>query len=313
MVYRDCVGVCQKLQVYRASMRHHTYYFSPGKHRSGFFCILLLVFLSGVRGLPVHARLQRAKDMYFIFHPAFRPADHNEQYVNDLMRKNLEGINHHEFPALVAAMEDEPLYQQVLAKFQEMEQPTSTAASSRDRSRSRGQVRVAVIGKAAVPAKARPKSAEPEPKAKPKARPQAAAPPEIHSQTPTEPSSEVRDPRFTARSYSPRSTVVRSGPRFADPIFDSDPTSSSEDSWRTDTMEWVKRDCWACPCGSMNLRFNLFCFCGLRRPLREDWNWRPQDNDWLCEWCGNYNFSWRPWCVWSDCPTGDWECVCVAM
>ena len=234
------------------------------------------------------------------------------------MRKNLEGLNSHEFPALMAAMDGEPLYQQVLAKFQEMEQPTSTSASSQDRSRSRSQVRVTVVGKAAVEAKARPKAkaspAEPAPKAKPKARPQAAAPPEIHSPTPTDPSSEVHDPRFTDRSFGPRSTVVRPGPRFADPIYDSDPTDpdpSSEDRWQTDTMEWVQRDCWACPsCCSMNLRFSLICVCGTRRPLRADWNWEPRENDWICDWCGNCNFSWRRSCVWSDCPTGDWECVC---
>ena len=165
-------------------------------------------------------------------------------------------------------------------------------------------------------AKATPKA---KPKAKPKAspampQPEAAAPPEIHSPTPTDPSSEVRDPTFTEHSYGPRSTVVRSGPRFADPIFDSDPTdptSSSENSWRTDTMEWVTRDCWACSsCKSMNLRFVLVCVCGVRRQLREDWNWAPQKNDWICDWCSNYNFSWRRWCHWSDCPTGDWECVC---
>ena len=249
--------------------------------------------------------------MYFAFHPHFRAGDHNVARVDDLMEKNLARQNSHELPAVMARMEEEPLYQQFLDKFRELEQPTSRSSSSRGPSRSRSRPRV--IGKAAVKAKARPKA---KPKAKPKARPTAKAPPEVHSPTPTDPISEVHGPRSADRSYGPTSrsiiSMLLSEERIADSTASSsDSPSSSEDRWETDTMEWVQRDCWACPsCCSMNLRFTQWCGCGTQREWQDDWQWEPQEDDWICNVCGNLNFKWRQWCIWSDCPTGDWKCEC---
>ena len=100
---------------------HCAYCFSPGKHPTGLFFVLLLVFLSEVRGLPVKERLQAAMRMYFSEHPDFEEGDHNEERVTSLVKKNLEGRNKGELPGLVARMDDEPLYQQVLAKLQELQ------------------------------------------------------------------------------------------------------------------------------------------------------------------------------------------------
>ena len=111
---------------------HRAYSFSPGRHRSGFFFILLLVFLSEVRGLPLHDRLKEAMQMYFSQHPEFHPEDTNEGRVRSLIHKNLEGQNSHELAGLAAAMDDEPLYQEFLAKLQAPQPGDPPASSSED-------------------------------------------------------------------------------------------------------------------------------------------------------------------------------------
>ena len=74
---------------------------------------------------------------------------------------------------------------------------------------------------------------------------------------------------------------------------------------------WRLRDCWACSsCGSINLRFSQWCWCGTQREVDSDWKWKKSTGDWTCPQCGNLNFKKRRWCVWSDCPSGDWQCVC---
>ena len=59
--------------------------FIPGRHRSGFFFILVLSLLTDVRDdvvcprSPVHHALQAATEGYFAAHPHFRRGDHNER------------------------------------------------------------------------------------------------------------------------------------------------------------------------------------------------------------------------------------------
>ena len=72
-----------------------------------------------------------------------------------------------------------------------------------------------------------------------------------------------------------------------------------------------ERDMWACErCHSMNLRHDIFCKiagCRRRRPLE---NYRPELGDWICETCGNHNYSSARWCRWSACSSNDWTCEC---
>ena len=88
------------------------------------------MFLSSeVHGLPLKDRLEAAMQIYFSKHPEFHPEDHNEQKVRSLTTKNLAGQNSHELAGLAAAMDDEPLYQEFLAKLQ-APQPRDPPASS---------------------------------------------------------------------------------------------------------------------------------------------------------------------------------------
>ena len=269
-------------------MRHLHIPFFPGRHRSGFFFILLLPFLlTEIGNLGTEEALKAAMDRYFAEHPHFRPGDHNERRVRTLIKTHLdsprsevEGLNSHEFPCLIGAMEDEPLYHQFLEKMQEQEQQEQTSSEappqpSRKRSRSRS---------------VRPKKGlQPTSKVKPatKKMPKALAK-----------KLEVPGPQSAAGSSSdsPRSEVP--GPESTD-------TSSDPEPWELDTHEWVNRDCWACPdCNSMNLRFTQWCVCGTQREQAQER--RTGDRD--CPWCGNLIFGWRRWCPWSDCPSGDWMC-----
>ena len=308
---------------------HCAYTFPPGRHRTGLFLVILLAFLSEVRGLPVKERLQAAMRMYFSEHPDFKEGDYNERKVKGLVEKNLEGRNSEELPGLVARMDAEPLYQQVLVKLQQREpSPDSTTSeeppwrrrgprSEGPRSeRSRSPVRLVPRSKALIPkSKAKPMAlaaaakakaavnAKTMPKAKllpttkhmPKAKAKAQS--AVHGSVRLE--LDVPEDNAKSEVLGPRSTGS---------------SSSSSDVPEDDEPEdedWVHRNCWMCgACGSMNLRFTQWCVCGTQREWQEDWRWKPAEGDWVCEVCGNNNFQWRTWCAWSDCPTGDWECVC---
>ena len=310
---------------------HCAYCFSPGRHRTGLFFVLLLVFLSEVRGLPVEERLQAAMGMYFSEHPDFKAGDHNERNVKGLVAKNLEGRNKEELPGLVAAMDDEPLYQQVLVKLQELQQrepsPDSTTSEeppwrrrgprserSERSERSRSPVRLVPRSKALIPqSKAKALAAAAKAKAKPKAKtmpkaklmPTAKHMPKAKAKAQSAVHGSVRleldVPEDNAKSgvLGPRSTGSSSSS--SDVPEDDEPVDE----------DWIHRNCWMCSaCGSMNLRFTQWCVCGTQREWQEDWRWKPAEGDWVCEMCGNNNFQWRTWCAWSDCPTGDWECEC---
>jgi hypothetical protein len=56
----------------------------------------------------------------------------------------------------------------------------------------------------------------------------------------------------------------------------------------------------------MNLRFTQWCECGTQRQRQQ----KQEEGDWVCDVCGNLNFSWQKFCAWSACPSGDWHCVC---
>ena len=216
-----------------------------GRHRSGFCFIIVLVFLSEVRGLPVYERLLAATDMYFSEHPDFQPGDHNENRVHGLIYKNLEGNNSGELEGLVAAMENEPLYQEVSANLPPPSRRRGPGSNAKARSRS--PIRV-------VPrAKKMPK---------PKLTPKAEA--KERSKVPR-PRSEEPD-EAKERSKVPR-------PRSEEPDESSSSSSSSGIS-DEDKQDWVERDCWACVCGSINLRFTQWCVCGLQRGRQEEWRWQ---------------------------------------
>ena len=305
-------------QVHEASASPHIC-FSPGKHRSGFFFILVSMFLSEVRGLSgtIHERLKVATGMYYSKHPDFEPGDYNEEMVQDLLDKNLEGHNSGELPGLAARMDDEPLYQQALAKLQEPPQressPESTSSSSESEEapwrrqgprsrqgrrseasprRSRSPVRLVPRPKALIPrSKGAPKAlaaaaeAKAAAKAKLKTKAKLTAKAELMPEAKAKVRSEVPGPRSKA-------------------------TSSSTSDVPEDKEEWNERDCWVCACGSMNLRFTQWCACGLQRKWQKGWGWKPAEGDWVCGTCGNINFQWRKWCAWSACSTGDWTCEC---
>ena len=117
-------------------MRHLHIPSFPGRHRSGFFFILLLIFLV-FGNLRTEEALKAAMDRYFAEHPDFHPGDHNERRVKKLIKEHLDiprsevhGQNSHELPCLIGAMEDELLYQQFLAKMQEQEQQEQTSSEA---------------------------------------------------------------------------------------------------------------------------------------------------------------------------------------
>ena len=296
---------------------HRAYYFSPGKHRSGLFFILLLVFLSEVRGLPVDVddRFEAAKKKYFSQHPDFRAGDGNERRVNELIQKNLEGLNSHELPCLAAEMIDEPLYQQVLAKLEELQgesssEPTSSrrrANRSRSRSKAKAMPKAAKAKFTAMAAKA--KSTPTAPKAQsevPGARSarSSSSNPKAQSEVPGARSAASNSSSSDPKAAAPKAQSAASNASSSD--------MSDDVSEDTDVDEWVERDCWVCKaCSSMNYRFTQWCDCGTQREWQEDWGWKPEEGDWICPVCGNHNFAWREWCFWSDCPTKDWTCVCV--
>ena len=59
----------------------------------------------------------------------------------------------------------------------------------------------------------------------------------------------------------------------------------------------------------MNLRFKLRCTCRARREIMQE----QHEGDWGRDVCGNLNFHFRRWCIWSDWPTGAWECPNAAI
>ena len=280
------------------SMRHLHIPSFPGRHRSGFFFILLLFFLETELGnLGTEEGLMAAMETYFAEHPHFHPWDHNERRVRKLIKTHVdipwsmvEGPNYHELPCLIGAMDDEPLYQHFLAEMRDKEQ--------RERSRS-----------------PRP-SGYPKAKKKPKALAEKSAASSSHNSEVAGPQSAASSshnpkakkmPKAIANSEvaGPQSEAASSdSPRFEVPGPESTDTSSDL-PWELDTHEWVHRDCWACPdCNSFNLRFTQWCVCGTQRESFQD----KKSGDWDCPVCGNLVFGWRRWCPWSDCPSGDWTC-----
>ena len=322
------------------SLRHphrNSYYHFPGKHRSGFFFILMLVFLSEVQG-SLHERLEAALEKYLSARPDFHAAD--KKLVNKLVNTHLRGSNAQELEALASRLHGEAAYQQVLTKLLDGEEASSSSTSSgeapwrRQRKgpkvrRSRSPRRLISKPEAKVQAKKAPKPLKPQAKSKvrlvprPKLKPKAEAAPgtsmprgSIAQQLEVQ-QSEVQQSEVE-RSEVQHSEVQQSDCQQSEVQRSEVPGSSSSsstsdagDEWQTDTFEWVQRDCWVChDCGSMNTRFTLWCVCGVRRKVDENWKWQPCEGDWVCEVCGNYNFKRRQWCWWSDCPTGDWTCVC---
>ena len=306
-------------------LHHCAYCFSRGKRRTGLFFVLLLVFLSEVRGLPVKERLQAAMGMYFSEHPDFEEGDHNEERVTSLVKKNLKGRNKGELPGLVARMDEEPLYQQVLAKLQFYgylfgEPPWRRRGPRSERSRSPvrlvprskaliGPTALAAVALRRVQAKAKPK-AKLRPNSKAKAQSKGRGSVRFELDVPennVKPRSEVHSSvRFELDVPGDNAKSEVHGPR------STGSSASSSDAPEDDEAEdedWVHRNCWMCgACGSMNVHSK--CVCGTQREWQEEWRWKPAEGDWVCEVCGNNNFQWRTWCAWSDCPTGDWECVC---
>ena len=230
-------------------------------------------------------------------------------------------------------MDEEPLYQQVLAKLQELEQgepsPESTSSEKRPwRSRSRSPVplqrppkswsKAEALAKAG--AKKMPKAAAMAPQSQGSDTARSPVPGPISSKEQSEaPQSQVTD---TARSpvpgpsslkeqsEVPRSSSAASSSSSVEVILLDDLTDEESEE-NADTDEWVRRDCWVCcDCGSMNLRFTQFCTCGTQREREESWKWEPREDDWICKLCRNRNFKWRKFCIWSDCPTADWTCEC---
>ena len=311
------LGKCPPFQTWeegpRRSMRHPhhcTYSFSSGKHRSGFFVILLMFFLSEVRGRPADERLQMAMDVYFSRHPLFSPQDRNEELVTTLVWKNVGEKNWHEFLQLMASMDEEPLYQQILTKLPKLKkQPPSVSPPWRRRSRSPVRLLPGPFAKEVEPkAKKMPKgsvaqSMVPSPPPYPPLRPSKKMPKGSVGQ------SMVPGPSRAAVSLVPGPSGAASSSSASE--LDDPTPDESEGSWQTDSHEWVQRDCWVCQaCHSMNLRFTQWCTCGAQRQWEEGWKWQPRNDDWVCDVCGNRNFKWRERCNWSDCPTADWTCEC---
>ena len=128
-------------------MRHLHIPSFPGRHRSGFFFILLLIFLV-FGNLRTEEALKAAMDRYFAAHPHFHPRDYNEKKVRKLVKTHLdyprshypryevEDSNSHELPCLMGAMDEEPLYEQFLEKMREQEQFWEQPSRKRSRSRS---------------------------------------------------------------------------------------------------------------------------------------------------------------------------------
>ena len=456
-------GACPRSQIHGASTCDHSYSSSPGKHRTGLFIILLLIFLSEVRGDPVHTRIGRAMEMYFDFHPEFRRDDYNERKVKYLVETHLGGDwNQYEFTNLLAAMNDEPLYQRLLSNFQEHAQQSRSRSRVRSRSRSRVRSRArsrlrrsqrrrtfsrgrssstsgtslrsrsrsrvrsrapsrsrSRIGKrrhhlisheqavekarlaaaaetrlakaklsneqqatekdmpagvvktllrkidneqatekdrlAATAesrlAKGKPSTEKAEEKNKlaaiaearrvkgkpstEQAKEKSAAAESRHAKEKpsTKPSKEAKLKPRGSICFSPKArgsitedlkakkrSIIKmllsegsgsAGSRSTGFSASSSDSLPPEEDFEQDHEAWLLRHCWACTsCGCINKRFTQWCECGMQREADPDWKWKKNDGDWTCPQCGNLNFKRRRWCVWSDCPSGDWQCVC---
>ena len=114
-------------------MSHLHILFIPSRHRSGLFFILVLILLTDIGDVgddiesprSVRKALTAATKWYFKAHPHFRPGDHNERKVQNLINTHLEDEqNTIELPCLLGAIEDEPLYRQL----QEQQEQTSSEA-----------------------------------------------------------------------------------------------------------------------------------------------------------------------------------------
>ena len=252
----------------------------PGRHRSGFFGILMLLVLtvSGPRSWEV---LGEAKQWYFDLHPDFASQDHNERRVNNLIATHLTGQNAQELQ-LIEEIEQDPLHQQVM---EQLVASSRVSPASRSRSRSRGRVEL------------------PLPKAKPRAKVQTKARPPAKSKAALQPGQESESSTSSGSGDSSSSTSGGPPGSRSEVSDDNDDTDYQELS----REDWVQRDCWVCrACGSVNLRFTQWCTCNVQRESLQT----HVTGDWNCDHCGNLNFSWRTWCAWSDCPTNDWTCTC---
>ena len=452
-------GACPRSQVHGASTCDHSYSFSPGRHRTGLFIIIVLIFLSDVRGEPEDTRIDTAMQMYFDFHPEFAPGDHNEGFVKELVEKHLKRRNAQEFKDLLAAMHEEPDYQRLLSIFQEHAQQSRSRSRVRSRSRSRVQSRARsrlrrsqrrrtfsrgrssstsgtslrsrsrsrvrsrapsrsrsrigkrrshlisheqVVEKARLAAAAETRLAKAKPsneqqatekdmpagtmktllrkfgneqatekdrlaataesrlakgkpstekaeeknklaataearhvKGKPQAKEKSAAAESRHAKekSSTKPSKEAKlKPRgsicFSSKARgsisedlkAEKGSIIKmllsegsgsAGSRSTGSSASSSDSLPPEEDFEQDHEAWLLRHCWACTsCGCINKRFTQWCECGMQREADPDWKWKKNDGDWTCPQCGNLNFKRRRWCVWSDCPSGDWQCVC---
>ena len=165
----------------------------PGRHRSGFFAILLLMVLSEVHGRWSWIQLNSAKETYFACHPEFEKGDHNESRVESLIEKNLQGHNIHEFDDLGAAVVHTEVYERFKAKqadrtaSQQLSARASSASSSPPPWRRRGRSRVrsprSEVDRSRSPVRLRPR-----PKVKSKARPK----PKVHPEPKPRPKSKAR-------------------------------------------------------------------------------------------------------------------------
>ena len=154
-------------------MRHphrNSYYVCPGKHRSGFFFILLLVFLSEVQG-QLNERLKVALEKYLSARPDFLEAD--RKLVKKLIITHLGGGNLQELPGLASRLHGTAAYRQVLSKLQDLraEAEDSSSSTSSDEAPWRRQRKGPKVQRSRSPA---PGSKGPEPA--PPAPPAKAAP-----------------------------------------------------------------------------------------------------------------------------------------
>ena len=221
--------------------------------------------------------------------------------MNKLVWKNVGGQNSHELSQLMAAMDDEPLYQQILTKLPKLNKQRPSVAPPWRR-RSRSPVRL-LPGPFASTFAAAAKAMEPKAKKMPQG---SVAQSMVPGPAKKMPKGSVVQSMVPGPSGAASSSSSASVSKLDDPTSD-----ESEGSWQSDSHEWVQRDCWVCHvCRSMNLRFTQWCTCGAQRQWEEGWKWQPRNDDWVCGVCGNRNFKWRERCNWSDCPTADWTCEC---
>ena len=281
----------------------------PGRHRSGFFAILLLMVLSEVHGRWSWIQLHSAKETYFAWHPEFQQGDHNESKVESLIEKNLQGHNIHEFDDLGAAVVHAEVYERFKAKqadrtaSPQLSARASSTSSSPPPWRRRGRSRVrsprSEVHRSRSPVRLRPR-----PKVKSKARPK----PKVHPEPKARPKSKARPkPKVVLRPGPKSMSSSSSGSRSEVPGHVDDEVDEHVDDEVDEQDDWVQRDCWACKaCGSINLRFTQWCACGNQRDFRQVLS----SNDWPCPECGNINFAWRTVCAWATCSSKDWRCIC---